>query len=146
MSIAADAVWLQTKRILLGRKKLTKLCTRWSLGMWSEKHSNAVQGSMILHIIIHPTGTYGRCVLAPCISNMVQIHQQFAVAKKDIPDPVGGRVKFSKTVPRNCYFIKQTSQKMILDNFYKISMLTLPLFFSHVCNYHFEISNVFRCD
>jgi len=27
MSIAADAVWLQTKRILLGRKKLTKLFT-----------------------------------------------------------------------------------------------------------------------
>jgi hypothetical protein len=81
--------------------------------MLSEKHSIAVQGSMILHIIIHPNGTYGKCVLAPCISNIVRTHQQFAIAKKDIPDPVMERVKFSKTVPRNCYFIKQTSQKMI---------------------------------
>ena len=84
---------------------------------------------MILHIFINPNGTYGKCVLSPCISNMVRTCQQFAVAKKVIPDPVLERVKFSKTVPRNCYFIKQTSQKIISDNLYEISMLTLPVFF-----------------
>jgi len=38
MSIAADAVWLQTKRILLGRKKLTKLCTG---GLWVCDQNNS---------------------------------------------------------------------------------------------------------
>jgi len=57
-------------------------------------------------------------MLASCISSMVQTHQQFAVAKKDILDSILERVKFSKTVPRNCYLMKQISQKMISDNFY----------------------------
>jgi hypothetical protein len=76
----------------------------------------AVQEGMVLHMIIHSNGTYGQCVLAACISNMVCTHQQFAVVKKDSPDLLLERVKFSKTVPRNRYYIKQTSQELISDS------------------------------
>jgi len=69
-----------------------------------------VQEIIILHILIHPNGTYGKCVFSPYISNMVWTHQQFAIAKKDIPDPVLEREIFQDSTKKLLLYKTELSE------------------------------------